>query len=329
MNRLSRLATSRVLCLLSVALFAATTHGAPSDLAKIQAEFRSADGRTVLVAAHRGLMGLSTGCWDRYPENSLSGIAHAIELGVDIVELDVRTTKDGHLVLMHDGSVDRTTDGKGSVASLTLQEIKKLHLRRHTVRGARSLGPVSAETVPTLEEAMVLCKGKCLVNLDKAWDIIPECHRILKKTDTVEQAIFKGYHDGERSWRNRVGLQPPVVFMLMFDFSSLDWVKEERQGWELIKPFCDTVHPAAVELCFKTDDNPIVSSDVVRMIRESGARAWANSMWNSLCGGHTDASSLSDPAQGWGWMIDRGINIVQTDEGEKLLKYLQTRGLHW
>lgn len=73
---------------------------APSDFKRTHAEFLKPDGTQVLVAAHRGLSGLSTGAWQKYPENSLAAIANSIAQGIDIVEVDVRKTKDGEIILI-------------------------------------------------------------------------------------------------------------------------------------------------------------------------------------------------------------------------------------
>src|SRR5262249_10137449 len=73
----------------------------------------------IAVIAHRAGRALS-------PENTLAAIRKAISLGVDYVELDIRAAKDGPLVIMHDGSVDRTTNGQGKVKELTLAEIRAL-----------------------------------------------------------------------------------------------------------------------------------------------------------------------------------------------------------
>ena len=88
------------------------------------------------------------------PENTLRSFNRAIELGVDAVELDVRRTKDGEIVVIHDAKVDRTTDGKGQVSELTLDEIKQLS----TDKG---------EKIPTLEEALDFLdkKVKILIEL--------------------------------------------------------------------------------------------------------------------------------------------------------------------
>lgn len=72
-----------------------------------------------LVIAHRGGAGLR-------PENTLAAFTHADEIGADILEMDVRRTADGELVIIHDASVDRTTNGTGAVGTLTLAEIKRL-----------------------------------------------------------------------------------------------------------------------------------------------------------------------------------------------------------
>lgn len=75
--------------------------------------------KRVLVLAHRGGGGL-------WPESTLYAFEHAVELGVDVLEMDVQSTKDGELVVIHDDTVDRTTNGKGRVQDLTLTEIKAL-----------------------------------------------------------------------------------------------------------------------------------------------------------------------------------------------------------
>ncbi|GAA2598027.1 hypothetical protein GCM10010435_91750 [Winogradskya consettensis] len=74
------------------------------------------------TAAHRGY-------WRGAPENSLPAITQAIQHGAHIVEIDVQRTSDGELVLMHDDSVDRTTDGTGKVVALTLAQMRSLRLR--------------------------------------------------------------------------------------------------------------------------------------------------------------------------------------------------------
>lgn len=104
-------------------------------------------------AAHRG-------AHQENPENSLASIRNAIVAGATVVEVDVRATKDGVLILMHDKTVDRTTSGKGKVTDLTFAEIQQLYLRE------TPHGVVGQHRVPTLKEALECSKGHIIVDLD-------------------------------------------------------------------------------------------------------------------------------------------------------------------
>src|ERR1700676_1245053 len=86
----------------------------------------------IFVIAHRGCHNpIPSKGLDSLPENSLPALERCIALQVDMMETDIHRTRDGALVIMHDDTVDRTTDGKGAVADLTMGEIRQLHLRRN------------------------------------------------------------------------------------------------------------------------------------------------------------------------------------------------------
>ena len=106
-------------------------------------------------------------------------------MGVDIVELDVKKTKDGELILMHDRTLDRTTTGKGLVSENTLSDIRKLNLRNGC--NIRTI-----HKVPTLEEALLHAKGKIMINLDQADLYFDQIYELMKKTGTTKQIIMKG-----------------------------------------------------------------------------------------------------------------------------------------
>jgi glycerophosphoryl diester phosphodiesterase len=98
-------------------------------------------------------------CADR-PGNTLAGVRRAAEAGAHAAEVDVRTTKDGALVCLHDDTVDRTTDSRGKVAELTLAEVKKLDA------GVKFDAKFKGERVPTLREVLEAAKGKITVMID-------------------------------------------------------------------------------------------------------------------------------------------------------------------
>ena len=102
--------------------------------------------KNVFVAAHRG--------WSaRYPENTMEAFRAALELGVDQIETDVRITKDGQLVLIHDATVDRTTNGTGKVCEMTFEEL-------------RALDAGNGQQVPLFTDLLELVKGHPTITLD-------------------------------------------------------------------------------------------------------------------------------------------------------------------
>ena len=102
-----------------------------------------------LAIGHRGAAGVA-------PENTLPGLRHAVEVGADAVEFDLQVTRDDRLVLLHDPTVDRTTDGSGEVEDLTLQEVRGLDAGHAFTpdRGASFPHRGRGVGIPTLEEAL-------------------------------------------------------------------------------------------------------------------------------------------------------------------------------
>ena len=135
----------------------------------------------VMVVAHRG-------CWLDTAENSLAGIYRCVELGVDMIEIDVRSSRDGHLVLMHDETVDRTTDGSGSVGEFTLRELQQLRLRRGAGNGVEAL---TEERVPTLEDALRAAKDRVLVNLDIKETLYDQALDVARGVGSESQLVIK------------------------------------------------------------------------------------------------------------------------------------------
>ena len=136
------------------------------------------DPSKVFVASHRA-------DWRNWPENSLEAINSAIEMGVDIVEVDLQLTKDSVLIIMHDAKLDRTTTGKGKISETNFADIQKMRLKN-------GVGIYTRHKVPTLEEVLNLAKGRVMLNLDKADRYFDLVHAMAKKTGTERQLIMKG-----------------------------------------------------------------------------------------------------------------------------------------
>jgi len=110
--------------------------------------------------AHRPLVIAHRGHWGEAPENSLAAVLAALEHPLEGVEIDVHCTADGVPIVMHDHEVDRTTDGHGLVADLTLAQVRSLRMR------AGDGADLSNERVPTLEEVLTATRGRCLLCIE-------------------------------------------------------------------------------------------------------------------------------------------------------------------
>lgn len=162
----------------------------------------------IMVIAHRGFSGAA-------PENTMASFRKAIDAGSDMLELDVHLSKDGEVVVIHDESVAKTTNGQGRIVDFTLKELKKLD-------AGSWFGPqFSGERIPTLKEVLEVAKGKILVNIeiknpthgryfiteltDRAWQEVI-------KAEMVQQVIFSSFNPSalerirEKTPRGRVAL---------------------------------------------------------------------------------------------------------------------------
>ena len=134
----------------------ASPASAPASRAEgIVAEIHNPSSRKVLVACHRG-------DWRNYPENSLAAIESVIGMGADIVEIDLALTSDSVLVVCHDRTLNRTTTGKGLIAEIPYDSIQRCFLKS-------GHGVATSHRMPTLREALELCKDRIVVNIDKGY----------------------------------------------------------------------------------------------------------------------------------------------------------------
>ncbi len=239
----------------------------------------------ILAVGHRGTVRFA-------PENTLAAFRKAIELGLDLIEMDVRETKDGHLVIMHDATVDRTTNGKGQVAELTLAEIKRLDA------GSWFSPQFAGERVPTLDEALAALAGRALPDIDfKAGDpaklvAVLERHQLLGKV-----TLYCG------DWE---------LLRRTLRISNRFLIRPTAQRGLLGLPIL------LAEL-----DPPVVNMDwrefSERMIVEThlaGRKAFVNTL------------GPNDNEFGILRAIEAGADYIQSDRPDILLPLLRARGLH-
>ncbi len=200
--------------------------------------------KRILRIGHRGAAGHA-------PENTLASIRKAIALGIDLAEVDVRRTSDGHLVLLHDACVDRTTNGNGAVGLMTLETIRTLDAGR-------------GERIPTLEEALRTANGQIGLILE-----LKENDQAERACPIVHQSAFTGsviyasfMHDELLLVRET---DPTAMTMTLFDqlpknpVSAAEAAKATHVGLRhntVTKPVVETFHAAGLQVFVYTVNNP-------------------------------------------------------------------------
>lgn len=283
---------------------------------RLLAELNDETAGTVMIVAHRG-------CWaGAAPENSLAAIRRCDAIGADVIEIDVAITSDGTLVLMHDDTVDRTTDGSGTIAGLSLEQVRNLRLRTG-LGGADA--ELTDERVPTLEEALALSNGRFLVNLDMKAEALNRAYEVVKALGMEDQTLMKMSALPDDPVLQNASFIGETLFMpIIRECTEPNDGLACTDSISSIAPGYSQYDPIAYEVVYSTSD---FLREGIGMMRAMGGRIWVNTLEPTLASGHTDALAVTDPDAHWGQVIRDGANIIQTDRPALLLDYLLGQGL--
>lgn len=249
--------------------------------------------KNIFVAAHRG--------WcSKYPENTMLAFQKAIELGVDQIETDVRITKDNELVLIHDATLDRTTNGTGKVCDYTLDQLKQLDAG-------------NGEQIPTLRELFELVKDHPTLTLDLELKEYPvdgweekayyTCDKILEMVEEyhfAERCVINSFNQKlneyvftKYSGKYKQHLFFPERFMQMED-SRLP------------------LYSFGYCACVFGKELPI--EEIKQFHKSTGIRIWG-------------PTSLKDE-KSIDMAINFGVELITCNNPDKVLEILRTKGLH-
>lgn len=280
---------------------AANSSSDPSRAQTLERRLAGPDG-SVMVVAHRG-------CWKGTSENSIDAIEACVAFGIDMVEIDVRATRDGVLILMHDATIDRTTDGTGKVEELDWAYLRTLHLRESAGRGS----PTTARTIPTFEDALRAAKGRILINIDAKGDLTDAILAQVDRFGDRKQVLFKSAATATQvaataPWVRNVAFQPIIRERTI-----------QGDPRDAIPPY-DEIRPIGYEIDVV---NPAIIATLRPAIQKRCARFWVNSL-NSTPALHDDRALIAPDAI-WGRMIADGVDTIQTDEPLALKAYVAAR----
>jgi glycerophosphoryl diester phosphodiesterase len=206
------------------------------------------------IIAHRGFRA-------KYPENTLIAFQAALDAGVTMIELDVTHTRDGKLVVMHDKTLDRTTNGRGPVNGYFLKELKKLDA------GSWFNPAFASQHVPELEEVLELVQGRALINIEikqEPDDIPRPSHAI--EGQVVELVNQKNAHD--------------TVLISSFDRAVLERIKLLENPPALALISRDPAESSTIAFCRRLKifswhpNHAILSQEQVNLMHSAGIRVF-------------------------------------------------------
>lgn len=255
----------------------------------------------VFVAAHRG--------WsEKYPENTMIAFEKAIEIGVDQIEMDVHSTKDGVIVVMHDAKVDRTTDGTGAIKEMTLEEIKKLDA------GIKKGEEFKGAKVPTFAEFMDLIKDHPTMTIDVELKVYPTegqeqwaydvCDKVLKMIDEygyTDRCVINSWHAGLNEYvANKYGKK----------YRQHVYYPERLH----VQPINVDPYSYAYCVCMFGKDRYIATPEEFNEMRAKGVSPWAGA-------GVKDAATVDEA-------IKCGADLITCNNPDVILELLRERGCH-
>lgn len=237
----------------------------------------------LVVIAHRG-------SHLKFPENTLTAYEDAIKEGADYVEIDLRTTKDGHLVIMHDESTTRMTDKKGLIKDLNYSEIRDLKIKSNDKEDTTTY------RIPDFKSVLDLCKGKINIYLDFKEADVAESYRLIKEA----------------------GMQNNLVVYLN---------KEEQYGqWKKVAPRIPLMASLPENMNI-SQLNTLLDKRPVDIVDNAYNDETVNLMHKRKIAVWVDVQSNDEGPEKWEKSLKQGVAGLQTNHPEKLIEYLEEKGI--
>jgi glycerophosphoryl diester phosphodiesterase len=287
----------------------------------------------VMVAAHRA--GSMQSAKTLYAENSIAAVEGSIAMGAEIVEVDIRRSRDGEFVVMHDSWLDRTTTCRGEVLKFTVAELRQCRL---VVEGT---DVVTQETVSTLREILLATRDRILINLDNKLDVgdLSGMIAVARDLGMSEQVIVK-----ENLWnQDRITSVKAAMDAVGGSFQFMPILADDAVH---DAGFAETVDhsfaPRAIEMInwragsdtLTENGGPLFSTRMRAAAVRADRHIWADTYaiagkpGGFLAGGRGDELAVQAglPREAWGFWADRGATIIQTDEPRLAIEWLDANG---
>ncbi|WP_169336706.1 glycerophosphodiester phosphodiesterase family protein [Woodsholea maritima] len=299
------------------------------DGADLIARFAETDRGDVFVVAHRG-------CWSAAPENSVAAIEACARIGVRAVEIDVQMTRDGHLIVFHDSTLKRMTNGWGYIADHTLEELRALRLYERDGSPTQQYNRpfLTDMTISTLEDVLEAARGHVMINLEIKTNHGANFETTFNRAVEVAQAMDMA---DQVFWK----IPPAVRGVSQTDIpADQKYQALKTEGLRFVTPIIWQAQRSFEDQIADFNDDRVHSFEIVAHdldywpLGADGRIEGADQYRYMIVGvlprwgaGLSDEMAMADPDAIWGRMVDMGADLIMTDRPEQLVSYLQSRGL--
>ena len=263
---------------------------------------RKLEEKGVLIAVHRGSSG------GNIIENTIPAFQVALQQGGDVLEIDVVKSTDGKLYTFHDGQERKLLFRTENVKTMNAEEIESFHYYNSNCLKTNY-------KIELLEDVLSFFKGDVLMNIDRGWEIWPELLQTLDRYDMADQILLKG---PVKNQYLQFLDEYPTKYMFMPIVQSLEQIETVLQYQHL--------NLVGMELIADSEAHPLFQDELIERLHSMNLFVWANAIKLDdrmvLFGGlDDDTSLLQDPEQGWGRLISKKIDVIQTDWPSFLAAY--------
>lgn len=261
--------------------------------------------KQVLIAQHRG------GYKGNIPQNTLLAYKTSFLLGADMFEMDVSLAKDGELYCFHDTTEEINLRQRRNIQEFTSRAIREMEL-------FNVIWEPSGFPVQKMEEVIKAFKGEELYNIDRSWTKFEETFALLKKhPHSIHHALLKA--PAKKEILDKYEAEP-TKFMFMAMVQTMEEI-------ELVKSY-KNINTVGFEINFDNEEHPLYSDKVIEELHKEGYFVWTNAITLSglakhvKTAGHGDNESIENGFdKGWGVLIKKHFDIIQTDWPELLSGY--------
>jgi len=266
----------------------------------------------IIIAAHRGE------CGGNIPCNTITSYEIAVSHGADMIEVDVSRSAEGTLWILHPKMEQRHLnymgpEGMTSIWQLTDEQIRKLRYVNYD-------RDFTQFPLCTFDEVLERFKGRAYINVDKFWENPELISDAIRAHGMIDQIVVKS--SPKKEYLDIIEEYAPDVCYLPI-LSQDGGIHEEMMR--------RNINYVGAEVVFADETQDIGTVDFIEKLHADGKLVWANAIiYNykkQLAGGHSDDTSFTvSPDYGWGWLADRGYDIIQTDWTQAMAVYLEQTG---